>query len=137
MPVPAEPAWHLLAPHDSLLEHLAHFAKSICTTVGLQCIQHMFGVEGLHSCTVKVCGASSNVWGLERARRINANFLKQHLHLLKPNTLTTWRMEDGGERISATLFDLPIKLVCSQSLAEVIILKTLLFTCGLILEEVD
>ena len=54
---------------------------------------------------------------------------------LKPG----WRSlgEDGGERISATLFDLASKLVCSQSLAGVIILKTLLFTCGLILEEVD
>ena len=43
-----------------------------------------------------------------------------------------WRREDFSN-----LFDLPIKLVCSQSLAGVIILKTLLFTCGLILEEVD
>ena len=44
-----------------------------------------------------------------------------------------WRRED----FSNPFFDLPIKLVCSQSLAGVIILKTLLFTCGLILEEVD
>ena len=43
-----------------------------------------------------------------------------------------WRREDFSN-----LFDLASKLVCSQSLAGVIILYTLLSTCGLICEEVD
>ena len=88
-----------------------------CTTVGLQCIEHILALFR--------CVASSDVCGLEQARRINANFVKEYLYLWNPNTSSTlknsffWLFQFFCSAPQINFASIGVQLFCPQKTTEI------------------